>query len=271
MPTPFTHLATVPELFAQPGLEAALAATLTADLPAFLLGNIAPDVQTVSGQSREATHFFRVPLDPGPPAGLRLLAAHPALAQPAAVPPAQAAFLAGYFAHLVFDELWIALIFWPHFGPAASWGADFRERLYLHNILRAAWDAADLARLAPAVGPTLSAAAPAGWLAFVADHHLAAWRDWVADQLRPGAASRTVEVFTQRMQADPRAFADLLASPAELDRRLYAYLPPAVLDHYRAAALAASARLLTAYYAGQIAAFTLPEAAAGDQGAVTKP
>ncbi len=266
MPTPFTHLATVPELFAQPGLSAALVATLTADLPAFLLGNIAPDVQTVSGQSREATHFFRVPLEPGPPAGLRLLAAHPALAQPASLPQASAAqyaFVAGYLAHLVFDELWIALIFWPHFGPEAGWGADFRERLYLHNILRAAWDAADQARLTPAVGSTLSAAAPAGWLPFVDDHSLVVWRDWVADQLRPGAASRTVEVFTQRMNVDPQAFADLLAAPAELDRRLYAHLPPAVLDGYRAAALAASARLLTAYYAGDSAAFTLPEATTG--------
>ena len=189
MPTPFTHLASVPELFAQPSLSAALAATLTAELPAFLLGNIAHDVQTVSGQSREATLFFRLPLDSGPPAVRHLLAAHPALAQPAALPPAQAAFLAGYFAHLVFDELWIALIFTPHFGPPAGWGADFRERLYLHNILRAAWDAADLARLTPAVGPTLSTAAPASWLPFLADHPLAAWRDWVADQLRPDPAS----------------------------------------------------------------------------------
>jgi len=260
MPTPFTHLATVPELLAHPGLAAPLAAALSAELPAFLLGNIAPDVQTVSGQSREATHFFKVPLGAGPPAGLRLLAAHAGLARPAALPPAQAAFLAGYLVHLVFDELWIARVFWPYFGPAAAWGADQRERLYLHNLLRAAWDAADLARLTPPVAATLSAAAPAGWLPFVTDQHLAAWRDWVAPQLRPGAASRTVEVFTQRMQADPAAFAALLAAPAELDRRLYAHLPPAVLADYRAAALAASARLLHAYAAGEIAGFTLPEA-----------
>jgi hypothetical protein len=262
MPTPFTHLATVPELLAHAGLSAPLAATLRAELPAFLLGNIAPDVQTVSGQSREATHFFRVPLEPGPPAVQRLLAKHPLLAQPAGLPAAQAAFLAGYFAHLVFDELWIGRIFTPYFGPAQTWGADFHEQLYLHNILRAAWDAADRARLTEGVGLALSAALPAGWLPFESDDYLAAWRDWVAEQLRPGAPSRTVEVFTQRMRADPATFAALLASPAELQRRLYAHLPLAALDDYRAAALAASARLIGAYYAGEIAGFTLPEAAA---------
>ena len=265
MPTPFTHLATVPELFAHPALPPAVAAALTAELPAFLLGNIAPDVQTVSGQTREATHFFPVPLDPGPPAVRRLLAAHPALARPAALPAAQAAFLAGYWAHLVFDELWIARVFTPYFGPDAAWGADFRERLYLHNILRAAWDAADLARLTPLAGPTLAAAEPHGWLPFVEDQHLAAWRDWVADQLRPGAASRTVEVFTQRMSVDPAAFAALLADPAALDRRLYAFVPPAVLAAYRAAATAASGRAITLYFAGQIETLELPESV------ITKP
>jgi len=261
MPTPFTHLATVPELFAHPDLGADLAALLRAELPAFLLGNIAPDVQTISAQSREATHFFPIPVDPGPPSALRLLKMHPELAAPASLPPGQAAFLAGYFAHLIFDQLWMAAIFEPVFGPAQSWGADLRERLYLHNVLRALWDAADLARLTPAVAPALSAALPAGWLPFVGDRHLAAWRDWVGKQLLPGAASRTVEVFTQRMRVDPDAFAALLASPAELDRRLYAHLPLAALDRYRAAALTASVRLMRLYYAGDIAAFTLDEAA----------
>ena len=52
MPTPFTHLATVPELLAHPGLSAGLAAALTAELPAFLLGNIAPDTVFPKGDFR---------------------------------------------------------------------------------------------------------------------------------------------------------------------------------------------------------------------------
>jgi hypothetical protein len=250
MPTPFTHLATVPEILSHPDLAHPLRAGLAAELPAFLLGNIAPDVQTLSGQTREATHFFPVPLDAGPPATARLLAQHPALAQPRKLPPAQAAFLAGYLAHLVLDQLWVADIFEPVFGPDQPWGS-FRERLYLHNVLRAHWDAADLARLPPATAEQLGAARPAGWLPFVHDEHLGAWRDLVARQLQPGGA-RTVEVFAERMNTDPRVLAALLASPDEMQRRLFVHLAPGALDRYRAAAIAAAAQALAAYWRGQL-------------------
>src|SRR5215813_4924376 len=205
MPTPFTHLATAADILAHPGLPPEPKAALLAELPAFLLGNTAPDVQTVSGQPREATHFFTVPLNGSGPAGPRLLARYPALAQHQVLPPAQAAFLAGYLAHLLFDQLWIRDIFEPNFGERPAWG-DFRERLYLHNVLRASWDADDLARLAPSVAAVLPAAEPANWLPFVDDHHLRTWRDLLADQLNSGAG-RTVEVFARRMRADPQAFA----------------------------------------------------------------
>jgi hypothetical protein len=159
VPTPFTHLATVPEILAAPALPAAARSALQECLPAFLLGNIAPDVQTISGQRREATHFFPVPLDAGPPATARLLARHPRLAAPGRLPPEQAGFVAGYLAHLVLDQRWVAEVFEPVFGPRQQWD-DFRERLYLHNVLRAHWDAADLARLPPGLPDELRAAAP---------------------------------------------------------------------------------------------------------------
>src|SRR5260221_1112199 len=178
MPTPFTHLATAAEILARPQLSEELKTALLADLPAFLLGTTAPDVQTISGQSREATHFFTVPLRGAPPAGLQMLASYPALAGRAALPAAQAAFLAGYLADLVFDQLWVRDIFEPFFGEEPAWGS-FRERLYLHNVLRADWDAQDLRKLEPAVVDHLAAAQPRGWLPFVEDRHLSAWRDLI--------------------------------------------------------------------------------------------
>src|SRR6266542_242387 len=117
MPTPFTHLAAASEILSHPDLEPAAQSALAAELPAFLFGNIAPDVQTVSGQPREATHFFPVPLRGAPAAPRLLLDRHPTLDRPATLPPAQVAFLAGYLAHRVFDQLWIAQIYEPVFGP----------------------------------------------------------------------------------------------------------------------------------------------------------
>lgn len=250
MPTPFTHLAAAGELLACPELPAEVRTALAAEWPAFLLGSIAPDVQTISGQSREATHFFPVPLAGAPPAGPQMLARYPALAGPGALAPAQAAFLAGYLAHLVFDQLWVAQVFEPVFGPDQAWGS-FRERLYLHNVLRAHWDATDLLRLQPGTAGRLHAAEPLGWLPFVDDHHLRAWRDLVGDQLGPGAA-RTVEVFAQRMQADPQAMADLLASPAELERRIFVHLPAGLLEAYRAQAVVRSVGVMHAYWRGEL-------------------
>ncbi len=249
MPTPFNHLVLAQQLLGAPGFSPAAQDTLTAELPAFLFGNIAPDAQTVSGQPREATHFFPVPLGDAPPAHQVLFERHPELARADKLPPARAAFLAGYLAHLELDQLWITDIFDPIFGPRQTWGT-FRERLYLHNIFRAHWDAQDLQRLPPAIGMDLRAARPDDWLPFVGDDPLRRWRDLVADQLAPGAAARTVEVFAGRMGADPRAFAALVNSPTEMERRVFARVPPARLEQFCADGLARCIARLHAYFGG---------------------
>jgi len=249
MPTPFTHLAAANEILSHPDLEPAAQSALAAELPAFMFGNIAPDVQTVSGQPREATHFFPVPLNGAPAAARVLLDRHRGLSRPSALPPAQAAFLAGYLAHLVFDQLWVAQIFEPVFGPAQAW-ADFRERLYLHNVLRAHIDGQDLQQLLPGAAAQLKAAEPSAWLPFEADPHLRTWRVLVADQLGPGAG-RTVEVFAERSRVDPAAFAQLLSSPDELQSRVLSRLPPDTLPHYRASALKGAADTINTYLRGR--------------------
>ena len=246
MPTPFTHLATATQILAMPELAPDARPALQAHFPAFLLGNTAPDVQTISGQAREATHFFTVPLGDALPAGPQMLASYPALAVRSGLAPAQAAFICGYLAHLVFDQLWVRDLLEPFFGERPAWGT-FRERLYLHNVLRAQVDADDLQRLGPAVGPQLKAAEPARWLPFVDDHHLRAWRDLIADQLSSGAG-RTVEVFAQRNRVDPQEFAALLASPEQMAARVFSHLPPGALAAYRARALAASAQIISIYW-----------------------
>ncbi len=249
MPTPFNHLLIARDLLAA-DLPADLRRALPAERPAFLLGNIAPDVQSITGQTREATHFFPVPLNSAPPAHQILFARSPALADPHQLPAAQAVFLAGYLAHLEFDQWWVRDVFEPVFGPEQTW-ASFRERLYLHNALRAHWDADDLRAMPDDIAPALSAAAPRDWLPFVADHDLARWRDFVADQLHAGAA-QTIAVFAQRMKADPDEFAALVGSPDEMGRRVFSHISPSHLARYQARALEASLALLRAYWAGAL-------------------
>lgn len=259
MPTPFNHLRIAADLLTTPGLPAAVRALFEEERAAFLLGNIAPDVQTLTGELREATHFFPVPMGSAPPALSRLFAAHPALAAPHKSPAAQAAFLSGYLAHLEFDQQWVRTIFEPVFGQEQTWGT-FPERLYLHNALRSYWDFGDLAALPDETAFALSAARPAAWLPFVADGDLARWRDVIADQLHTGTgAEGTLRVFAERMQVDAASFGALVHSPAAMAERVFSHVAWEEVERYRARALAASVNVLTDYWAGnlQINAFGL--------------
>jgi len=246
VPTPFTHLRFALSLLAD-GLPPDVEALLRAEQPAFLLGNIAPDVQAVSGQTREATHFFAIPRQDALPAHQHLFERHPTLAQPRRMPPAQAAALSGYLVHLLLDELWIQDIFEPVFGAYQSWGT-LPERLYLHNVLRSYLDAHDRNGLPHATALSLQAAQPRRWLPFVGDDHLVQWRELIAGQLTPGQPARTVEVFAERMGADPQALAALLASPEQMQRLIWARLPTGKLDAYYQDGQAQAARLVAGYW-----------------------
>jgi hypothetical protein len=175
------------------------------------------------------------------------------------MPAPHTAFVAGYLVHLLFDQLWVAEVFEPVFGPEQTW-ATFEERLYLHNALRAYWDASDLTQLSSRTGDRtgdeLRAAAPSNWLPFVTDEYLRAWRNLIADQLDPHQPSRTVEVFAERMKVDPRAFAVLVSSPERMQRRVFDRVPAEQLAHYRARALARSAQLLEAYWADVVPGYS---------------
>lgn len=247
MPTPFYHLVVADEVLRHPDLDAGVRDRLRAARAAFLFGNTAPDVQTVSGQSRAATHFFDLPLDPQHPALATLFAAHPGLARPRALDESHAAFMAGYLAHLRLDELWIERIFAPYFGLGVHWGRDFGERLLLHNVMRAHLDRQDAPRLRGWAGRDLAAARPRHWLPFTDDRYLVAWRDLLAGQLTPDAPLRTVEIFAERMHVPPGTIEALLA-PEELAARVWQRLPEDRLHEFREQGVTMTLDLIHEYY-----------------------
>ena len=105
MPTPVMHLALAEEILGGDLLSPATRCLLARQRGPFLLGHTVPDVQTISGQGREETHFYTIPRSTDRPAYEALFAAYPVLAHAKSLPPAQAAFVAGYAAHLLLDEL----------------------------------------------------------------------------------------------------------------------------------------------------------------------
>lgn len=250
MPTPIQHLAVAQEILASSALPQTVHDRLDKDEAvrgAFFFGHIAPDVQVVSRQPREATHFFTLPLTSRRPAYERMLASHPPLAQPCALPAAQAAFLTGYVAHLLLDELWVREIF-PIFGPGQVWG-DWRERFLLHNVLRAWLDRRDIPCLQDGIGDLLRQAQPDDWLPFAADANLCRWRDLVADQFKPDAAIRTVEIFANRARIRDAEFLALL-EPDVMEERVFSRISPTALQSFRRRAVARSHDLTVQYLNG---------------------
>jgi hypothetical protein len=248
VPTPFYHLSLAEEILDHSALPVQIAVVLHDNRPAFLLGCTAPDVQTISGQTRPATHFFDLPIQLGDiPAWKRLLATHPALSRPDRLPPAQAAFLAGYLSHLQADWLWIIQIFAPIFGPAATW-RDQQHRIYLHNVLRSYLDLQIVKAIPSWTGSELSKAIPDRWLPFAYDYHLQRWRDFLAEQMKPGSVIHTVEVFAARQGIPVEAYYQLLNSETRLDQEIFSRIPRQFLENYRQDFIVENLHLLQAYF-----------------------
>lgn len=247
MPTPFMHLALAEEILRWDDLPPKTCHLLIQQRGPFLLGNTAPDVQTVSGQAREETHFYTLPRTTDCLAHEVMFAAYPALAHAEALPPAQAVFVAGYVAHLLLDELWLDQVFLRYFRNQ-EWGTR-HERAFLHNVLRTWMDAQDRRRLDGSVGPVLHTAEPWGWLPFVGDDHLRAWRDWLVKQLEPGQSTQTAEVFAGRMGISAAEMETILRSPQQMDERVFSHIPQATLRSFHDAGYEQSVALIAWYLA----------------------
>jgi Zinc dependent phospholipase C len=222
MPTPIQHLAIADKLLHDNILPGSIRDQLIDQRGAFLFGNTAPDVQTVSSQLREATHFFDIPLRSNQAAHLKMFELYPALAHARSIPPAQAAFIAGYICHLLLDVLWIRDIYQPGFGPSARWATSHERSIY-HNTLRAWCDQNDQRALNGDTGSILATVQPDRWLPFTLDRSLIDWRNVLVNQFRPGASIRTIEVFAARNHVPPAEFQRVLDSPSEMDANIFAH------------------------------------------------
>ncbi len=248
MPTPVQHLVLAQKLLDDSTLPGELRARLQAQRSAFLFGHTAPDVQTVSGQLREATHFFVIPWSREPRPHRAMFALHPYLGFPWKRPADQAAFIAGYICHLWLDVLWIRDIYLTGFGPDAGWGANLRERHVYHNILRAWCDQHDQGQLNGSIGPALAAASPIDWLPFTADHYLVKWRDELAPQFQPGATIRTVEVFAERGGVPQEKFHEVLTAPEQMERTIFTHAPRERIEKFYRDGYEQMAELVVEYF-----------------------
>jgi len=217
---------------------------------AFLFGNTAADVQVLSGQARQVTHFFNFPFQDNPIAPWKLmLNSYPCLEDCRLSAEKQAVFIAGYLCHLLADWHWIGNIFVPAFGKQANWSI-FPKRLYLHNVLRAYLDRQILPGLLDGASANFGEVTPHRWLPFVEDRFLFAWRDYLAEQLQPGAKVQTVDVLARRQGVSPDEYMALLGSEERMENEIFTHLPRNELTRYRQEIEDDSITLVNAYFEG---------------------
>jgi hypothetical protein len=252
MPTPFYHLRLAEDLINHPAIPDSTRVFLLSWSYEFMLGCIAPDVQVVSGQAREDTHFFSLPIQSGDqPAWRNMLEEYPQFAEGDKLRQDQAAFLAGYLCHLQADWIWVRNIFLPIFGPQCSW-SSFAERLYYHNVLRAYLDLQIQPRLPASLASGLGKVSPDHWLPFIQDQHLEEWRDFVCPQLRKGAAIQSVEVFSSRQGISPPEYYALLESRERMKEEIFSHIALEQLEAYNQAVLRDNLQLMSGYLASSL-------------------
>ena len=247
MPTPTMHLVVAEEMLRRKDFSLAARRLLDQQQGPFLLGHTAPDVRTVSGQRREACHFYAVPRMSDQPAYCALFDAHPLLSHVEALSPSRAAFVAGYIAHLLLDELWLDDVFRRFF--LQDWG-PLHERMFLHNVLRTWMDHRAQERLGGTAAQILRKAEPDGWLPFVADEHLRIWRDWLVQQLGADQGMETADVLARRMGISPERIEAVAGSAAKMEHRIFRRFPRSDLRAFEEMGYRRSVLLVDWYIAG---------------------
>ena len=208
------------------GENGRLATLLTQNWSAFYLGSVVPDLSAISDVTREATHFYTVPIPPDVHAVPEMLAANPQLADAASLAPAHAVFVAGYSAHLLLDVVWLRDIVYPFFVIHDSW-PDRQARRVAHFILLTYFDQHDRRTLPERADTILAAVHSSNWLPFAPDNAIHRWQTMLVEQLHPGAPSETINIYADRVGMTPIDFAASLNDPDWMADQVFGKIPVA--------------------------------------------
>lgn len=219
MPTPFTHLAKAEQLLHDPTLPDEGHALLERYWGPFLLGSIVADGHHLAaGLKRADTHFFVYQPHIDPPAESTMLEQYPQLCYADLGATAQAVFIAGYLGHLAVDVVWCEDVIFPYF-----WGADYGNPAYRHFLfttLIAFMDQRDYATLPTSHKTALYDTVPLDWLPFLPDTAILAWRNRVAEQLKPDGEPETLAILNRTIQAG-YDLTEMLYSPQVMQDQLW--------------------------------------------------
>ena len=220
--------------------------TLADEWPAFYLGSVAPDVNAISALPRASTHFDHMPPSPEETAYGAMLVQYPQLANLATMPPGQAVCVAAYSAHLLLDLIWLREVVYPFFHKVDHLG-DRNQRQLTHFILLTYLDTIAFDALPETAVSTLAAAQPNQWLPFIEDTILTAWQEMLVDQLQPGAAIKTIEIYAGRLKMSSAEFAANLQDPNWMQAQVFGKIPVAEVQQILQTAVPRSVEVINNY------------------------
>lgn len=219
---------------------------LQGNWPAFYFGQIAPDFSFLDKIKREETHFYTIPMTEADDPIREMLKAYPQLKESHTLPPAQKLFVAGYLAHLLYDQIWFMRVILPSFWGNEKLGRPAHRNL-LHLLLLSSFDFQAHENLPTNAAQMLQTVNPTQWLPFTTDDILCQWRDIVAVQLEAGADIRTAEIFAPRARVDVDSFRNYLNDSTWMTQNVHTILPAPKYKAIQAKTCAASIQLLTDY------------------------
>lgn len=240
------HLQVAEQIQQDNGLSEELRVQIANHMPAFYLGHVAPDVQTISGAPRAETHFYDLPPKAGHLAHSEMMARYPELSQASALTVEHAIFIAAYSAHLMLDLRWYREVLIPFFVEPTDWG-DLRQRFLAHNILLTHLDQLAVDSLPESARETLDASNPVHWLPFVNDVDLHLWRDKLVAQLQPGGSLLTIGIYAARLSMSADEFAAHLRQPAWMEEQVFGKVPVDFIESMMSSAVAESVELVSDY------------------------
>lgn len=205
-------------------LDHRLGSILVDAWPAFCLGSVAPDYQTICGVPRAETHFYAMPPQSRWQGQQNMLAQYPQLYPSKSLKPDKAAFVAAYLVHLRLDLNWHYDVVIPYFANTSVVG-DLRQGYLLHVILLTYFDGLAFQSLPDPVSTALANAEYDHWLPYVANDQLDAWRKFLLEQMAPGATTQTIQIFADRLRMTPDEFTVKLNDRDWMNRELFSRIP----------------------------------------------
>ena len=255
MPTPFMHLQLSEELrslvLQNHEFDENLQKILIERWPAFYLGSVAPDFQTICGIPRVATHFYEMPPESKDVAQEHMLSLYPRLYPGHALEADQAIFIAAYLAHLHVDLIWHFDVVLPYFINNSVF-ENWHQAYLSHVTLLTYLDNLSIHALPDTAADVLAAARYDHWLPFAEDEQMKAWRLYLLEQMAPGQITRTAQIFAGRLGMTEEEFSAKLGSPDWMNEELFSLIPVEKIQRRLQNTIPKSLDLFEAYWYGRL-------------------